>query len=403
MHHTPQNDALSQADQHYYLPTFKRFPIAFERGYGSRLVDVDGKEYIDLLAGIAVCSVGHCHPKVVAALKEQADKLWHVSNFFVTPPQVKLARKLTEISGLERVFFTNSGAESVEGAIKIARKWAHNNGKGGTIVSMEQSFHGRTLATIATGQKKYQQGFAPIPEGFKQIPFNDVDALENALSDDVAAVLFEVVQGEGGIRPAAEGYLEQVRELCDRHGVLLILDEIQAGIGRTGQWFAWQHEQVKPDIMTLAKGLGGGFPIGAFMCSEKVSDAIDFGDHGTTFGGNALACAASLATLDVIESENLAERATVMGEKVRRFFSEEAASREAVKEVRGRGLMLGVVLHDEAKDVVMALLEEGVVANATAGNVLRLVPPLNIPESDLDTALGKIDKCLLKLHVQHAQ
>lgn len=403
MNPTPNNDSLSKADQQYYLPTFKRFPIAFESGRGSRLIDADGKEYIDMLAGIAVCSVGHCHPDVVAAVQRQSEKLWHISNFFVSRPQVELSKKLVELSGLDRVFLTNSGAESVEGAIKVARKWAHKNGRGGHIISMENSFHGRTLATIATGQSKYQQGFEPIPEGFSQIPFNDIDALRSALNDDVAAVILEAIQGEGGIRPVEAGYLEEVRRACDEAGVLLIVDEIQAGVGRTGKWFAWQHSGAKPDIMTLAKGMGDGFPVGAFLCNEKVSDAIDFGDHGTTFGGNPLACAAALATLAVIEQDELCKRAEEKGAWIEQYFNEKAESADVIEEVRGKGLMLGVVLKTEAMPLVKMLLEEGIVANATAGNVLRLVPPLNIPMEDLEKAVHQIDKCLLKLQVQHEQ
>lgn len=397
------NEELTKLDQQYYLPTFKRFPIAFESGHGSRLMDVDGKEYIDMLAGIAVTSVGHCHPLVAEAVKRQVDKLWHISNFFTSPAQVELSNKLVEISGLDRVFLTNSGAESVEGAIKVARKWASKNGRGGHVISMENSFHGRTLATIATGQKKYQQGFEPIPSGFSQVPFNDIEALRNALNKDVAAVILEVIQGEGGIRPVKEGYLKAVRELCDEHGVLLILDEIQSGVARTGKWFAWQHDDVKPDLMTLAKGLGGGFPVGAFLCTEKVSDAIDFGDHGTTFGGNPLACVAALATIRVIEEENLCDRAAEMGNYIRNYFSEKAESAPYIREIRGRGLMLGLELKTEALPLVKMLLEEGVVANATAGKVLRLVPALNIPPGDLENAVGKIDKCLLKLHSHNGQ
>lgn len=397
-----RNEQFSRSDQEYYLPTFKRFPLAFERGFGSKLYDVDGKEYIDLLAGIAVCNVGHCHPTVVEAVRKQAGELMHISNFFVSPPQVNLSRKLVEISQLDRVFLTNSGAESVEGAIKIARKYASTKGRGGHVISMENSFHGRTLATIATGQEKYQKGFAPIPAGFSQVPFNNIDALKNAISKDVAAIILEPIQGEGGVRPAETEYLQAVRQLCNEHDVLLILDEVQCGVGRTGKWFAHQHYGIKPDIMTLAKGLGGGFPVGAILCSERVSNAIDFGDHGTTFGGNPLACAAALATISVIEKENLCKRAAEKGKELMAAFESRKERFPELHFVRGKGLMIGVVMKNEAAPLVKKLLEHGVVANATAGNVLRLVPPLNIPDEDLTAALSAIDQCLLKLQSTHA-
>ncbi len=396
-----RNEQLTRSDQEYYLPTFKRFPLAFERGSGSKLYDVEGKEYIDLLAGIAVCNVGHCHPAVVEAIRKQADELMHISNFFVSPPQVILSKKLVEISKLDRVFLTNSGAESVEGAIKIARKYATTKGRGGHVLSMKNSFHGRTLAAIATGQEKYQQGFAPIPSGFSQVPFNDIDALKNAISKDVAAVILEPVQGEGGVRPAETAYLKAVRALCDEHDVVLILDEVQCGVGRTGKWFAHQHYGIKPDIMTLAKGLGGGFPVGAILCSERVSEAIDFGDHGTTFGGNPLACAAALATISVIEKEDLCNRAAEKGKELMEAFESRKERFPEIDFVRGKGLMIGVVMKNEAAPLVKMLLDHGVVANATAGNVLRIVPPLNIPDEDLTAALAIIDQCLLKLQSTH--
>lgn len=388
------NQSLTTADQQVYLPAFKRFPLAFESGVGSRLRDADGNEYIDMLAGIAVNSVGHSHPKLLAALCAQSEKLWHISNFFVSQPQVELSEKLVEISEMDRVFLTNSGAESVEGAIKVARKWASKNNRGGKVISMTNSFHGRTLATIATGQKKFQRGFEPIPDGFSQVPFGDSEALAAVMSDNVAAVILEVVQGEGGVIPASAEYLQKVRDLCHKNGSLLIIDEIQTGIGRSGEWFAYQQFGVKPDVVTLAKGLGGGFPVGAFLCTEQVAQAIDFGDHGTTFGGNPLACAASLATLEIIENEGLRAAAEQKGQRIRDFFEREAKSKSRVDHVRGMGLMLGVALKTDALPVVKKLLDAGVVANATAGNVLRLLPPLNIPDEDLEEALQIIDKTL---------
>ncbi|MBW3468669.1 aspartate aminotransferase family protein [Arthrospiribacter ruber] len=378
------NQDLHTKDQQFYLPTFKRIPITFIKGKGSNLWDIENKKYIDLLAGIAVNNVGHCHPKVVKAIQEQAADLMHISNFFVSPPQVALAELLVNLSGLDRVFFTNSGAESVEGAIKIARRYAHSIGRGGKIISMHNSFHGRTLATIATGQPKYQEGFGPMPQGFVQVPFNDLEALKNEISKDLAAVIIEPIQGEGGIRPADVSYLKSVKELCEKEDVVLIFDEIQSGIARTGKWFAKDIYEIQPDIMTLAKGLGGGTPIGAFLCNEKIAKAIQFGDHGTTFGGNPLATSAALATLKVIVEENLLQSAHDKGLWLKAKLEELKLTNPVIKEVRGEGLMLGVELAIPATELVQNLLKAGIIANATAINVLRLVPPLNIPMEDLE-------------------
>lgn len=384
------NEYLYEEDKKYYLPTFKRFPLALIKGKGSRVWDADGKEYIDMLAGIAVNNVGHCHPKVVKAIQEQAAELIHISNFFVSPPQVALSKLLVDLSHLDHVFLSNSGAESVEGAIKIARKYASKQGRGGDIISMNNSFHGRTLATIATGQKKYQKGFAPIPTGFVQVDFNDIQALEAAITTDTAAVILEPVQGEGGIVPAQKEYLHAVRKLCDENNVLLIFDEIQCGIGRTGHFFAKDHFGVQPDILTLAKGLGGGTPIGAFLCNKKVGDAIDFGDHGTTFGGNPLSSAAALATIKTIMEENLIQAAREKGNWLMGIIRSWAIEHPMIREVRGLGLMIGVQMDRPAAPLVKALMDEGVIANATAESVLRLVPPLNIPEEDLVKVLDKL-------------
>ncbi|WP_339875845.1 aspartate aminotransferase family protein [uncultured Algoriphagus sp.] len=393
------NQDLYTKDKENYLPTFNRFPLAFIKGKGSRLWDADGKEYIDLLAGIAVNNVGHCHPTVVKSIQDQAAQLMHISNFFVSPQQVALSELLVKISGLDRVFLTNSGAESVEGAIKIARRYAHKQGRGGKIISMHNSFHGRTLATIATGQEKYQQGFGPIPTGFAQVPFNDLAAIEAAIDEQTAAVILEPIQGEGGVVPAEKAYLEGLRKLCDEKGVLLIFDEIQCGIGRTGNWFAKDHYGVQPDIMTLAKGLGGGAPIGAVLCNEKVASAIEFGDHGTTFGGNPLVAASAIATIEVINDEQLCKRATETSEWLRGKLNVLIEKHDELESVRGLGLMLGVKMKSEAKPYVLRLLEEGIVANATAGNILRLVPALNISRDELNIFLEKFDEILTETTV----
>ncbi len=379
------NQYYYQQDKKYYVPTFNRYPITLTRGAGAHVWDVEGNEYIDLLAGIAVNNVGHCHPRVVEALQIQAANLIHISNFYSSRPQVELSEKLARLSGLDRVFMTNSGAESVEGAIKIARKYAHSHKRGGDIISMQNSFHGRTLGTIATGSAKYQQGFEPIPTGFRQVPFNDLKALEEAISTDVAAVILEPVQGEGGINMADKIYLEEVRALCNENDIVLIFDEIQCGIGRTGKMFAKEHFGIQPDIITLAKGLGGGVPMGAILATDKVCEALQFGDHGTTFGGNPLVCAAGLATLAVIEEENLLKEASKKGDWIKKQV--DSFGNPHIQEIRGLGLMIGIVYDYETKPIVQRLLKKGLLANATAGNVLRLVPPLNITQEDLGQAL----------------
>jgi acetylornithine/N-succinyldiaminopimelate aminotransferase len=380
---TTKSAELHELDQQYYLPTFKRYPLAMSRASGCRIWDVDGNEYLDVLAGIAVNNLGHCHPKVVAAIQEQAARMMHISNFYVSEPQVELSKKLVELSGLERVFFTNSGAESVEGAIKIARKYAYTQGRGGGIISMHHSFHGRTLATIATGKERMQRGFGPMPAGFHRAPFNDLEAVKALVSTDIAAIILEPVQGEGGIRPAETGYLHALRELCDRENIALIFDEIQCGVARTGKFFAKDHYGVQPDIMTLAKGLGNGMPMGAVLSNERVSQAIEFGDHGTTFGGNPLACAAGLATIRAIEEENITEEAERKGKILCELLREALGEESGVKDIRGLGLMIGVEFDFETKPLVAEMMKRGVLANATAGNVLRLVPPLVITEQQI--------------------
>lgn len=388
------NKSLHEIDQEHYLPTFKRYPLAFRKGKGCRIWDVEGREYLDVLAGIAVNNLGHCHPKVVKAIQKQAETLIHISNFFVSEPQVELSKRLTELSGLERVFFSNSGAESVEGAMKIARKYAHSKGRGGGVISMHNSFHGRTLATIATGKKKMQRGFGPMPSGFHQVPFNDIEAVRQEVSKEIAAIILEPVQGEGGINVAKPCYMRALRELCDKEDIVLIFDEIQCGIARTGTLFAKEQFEVQPDIMTLAKGLGSGLPVGAILSNEKVSSAIEYGDHGTTFGGNPMACAAALATINTIEEEGIAQQAEEKGAYLRRRLDKLKMRFPAMKEVRGLGLMIGVEFDFETKPLVAEMMKRGVLANATAGHVLRLVPPLIITEEEMDELVEVITQSL---------
>ena len=382
------NKELVEKDQQYYLPTFKRYPLALASGKGTRVWDVEGNEYLDVFAGIAVNNLGHCHPRVVEAIREQAGKLIHISNFFVSPPQVELSELLCTKSGMTNVFLTNSGAESVEGAIKLARKYAHSKDKGGTIISMHGSFHGRTMATIATGKKAMQEGFAPIPEGFKQVPLNDLDAVKDAVDDKTAAIIIEPIQGEGGINPAEDEFLRGLRELCDEHDIILIFDEIQCGIGRTGKLFAKDHSGVQPDIITLAKGLGSGMPVGAILANDKIGEAIDFGDHGTTFGGNPLACSAALATLYTLDEEPIIGEAAEKGEWLRKQV--ESWNDPDIKEIRGKGLMIGIEFAFETKPLVAEMMKHGILANATAGNVLRLVPPLTISYEEMERVLDVI-------------
>lgn len=349
---------------------------------------MEGNEYIDALAGIAVNNVGHGHPKLVKAIADQAKNLIHISNFYVSEPQMILAKKLADLSGLKRVFFGNSGAEAAEGAIKIARKYASKNGRGGTIINMKNAFHGRTMATIAaTGKKAMMNGFDPIPEGFCHIPFNDIDLVKEKVNKDTAAIMLEPIQGEGGVIPAEAAFLKELRAFCDQENIVLVFDEVQCGIGRTGKMFAFEHYGVKPDVMALAKGLGGGVPIGAVLASEKVGGAIDWGDHGTTFGGNPLACAAALATLEIIEEEGLMKKATDNGNWFREQIMKATVEYPEIEGIRGEGLMLGVVLSVESKPIVATMMEHKVLANATAETIVRIVPPLNISSDDLQTVL----------------
>lgn len=391
-HLTPNNQSLHQLDQANYLPTFNRYPITLSKGAGSRVWDIEGKSYIDTVGGIAVNNIGHCHPRHVAAICEQAGKLMHICNAYLSEPQAMLAQKLKDLSGMDRVFFTNSGAESVEGAIKIARKYAHSIGRGGDIISFDGSFHGRTLATIAAGRKKYQRGFEPIPDGFHRIPFDDIEAVKAVITKQVGGILIEPIQGEGGIRPASPEYLKELRALCTEHDIVLILDEVQTGFGRTGKMFAKELFDIQPDVMALAKGMGGGYPTGAVLSSEKVGCAMDKGDHGTTFGGNPLACAAALAVIEIIEDEKLVARAAEMEIWLREEI--DALNEPKIKEVRGHGLMLGLQFEFQTRPLAQKMLQKGILANACAGDVIRFVPALNISKEEFKIVLETLKECL---------
>ncbi len=390
---------IFEQDKKDYLPVFNRYKIVLERGEGVYVYDIEGKKYIDFLAGIAVNVLGHGYKPLVEAVSNQAAKMIHCSNLYYTRVQADAASKLVKLSGLDRAFFCNSGAEANEGAIKIARKYAHSIASDKEeIITAWESFHGRTIATLtATGQPKYQEGFGPLPEGFSYVHYNDIKELEDKISDKTAAVMLETIQGEGGVYPPKADYLKKVRELCDKHGALLILDEIQAGIGRSGKFFAYEKYGVKPDIVTLAKGLAGGVPIGAFIVTEKVANAFHPGDHGTTFGGNPLACAAANVVLDTVPTENFLKNVVDVGN----YFKEKLLELQKkypsiIKEVRGEGLILGAELNFEGREIVNEVLSKGAIINCTSGKVLRFVPPLIIEKSHVDKVVGLIDEVLAK-------
>ena len=367
----------------YLMQVGRRLPVTFVRGQGCLVWDESGKEYLDLVAGIAVNLLGHAHPAVASAVARQAQTLIHTSNLYFTQPQVELARRLVELSFPSRVFFCNSGAEANEAAIKLARKWgARNRGGAFEVITTEGSFHGRTLAAVtAGGQAKYSDPFKPLPPGFVHVAYNDLDAIKGATTDRTVAVMLEPVMGEIGVIPAREGYLEGVRAWCDERDLLLILDEVQTGLGRTGRWFAHQHHGITPDVMTLAKGLGGGVPIGACLAAPR-ADVFEPGDHGSTFGGNPLACTASLAVLAVVERDGLVGHAAEMGELLR-----SALDGLGAKEVRGLGLMQAMEFEEaRAKPFQQACLDAGVVVNAVDDHTVRFVPPLIISPEEIDRA-----------------
>ncbi|MBO6291561.1 MAG: acetylornithine transaminase [Selenomonas sp.] len=390
-------------DKAGYLPVFSRYEIVLDHGEGAYVWDHNGKKYLDFLGGIAVNVLGHNHPALVKAVSEQAGKMLHCSNLYYTQVQADAADKLAKLSGLEdaKVFFGNSGAEANEGAIKLARKFTHQQDpEKSQIITAWMSFHGRTLATLtATGQPHYQEGVGPLPEGFDYVHYNDIAELEKMISDKTCAVMLETIQGEGGVYTPNPGYLQQVRELCDQHGALLIFDEIQAGIGRSGEFFAYDKYGVKPDIVTLAKGLAGGVPIGAFVARGEVARAMQPGDHGTTFGGNPLACAAANVVLDTVpQAEFLAHIRQVGGYFKQQLSSLQEKFPALISQVRGEGLILGAELSrdDIGRDIVNECLSEGIIINCTVGKVLRFIPPLIIDEEQVDEVISALAKVLEK-------
>jgi acetylornithine/N-succinyldiaminopimelate aminotransferase len=378
----------------HLMDTYKRLPVAFVRGSGSWLEDASGKRYLDALSGIAVCGLGHAHPHVTRAVAEQAGTVVHTSNLYEIPLQERLAARLCELSGMERAFFGNSGAEANEAAIKLARLHGHARGIARpSIIVAENSFHGRTMATLtATGSRKVQAGFEPLVGGFVRAPFDDVRAVEKIAENnsDIVAVLVEPVLGEGGIVVPAADYLERLRAICDTQGWLLMLDEVQTGNGRTGRFFAYQHTGVMPDVVTTAKGLGNGIPIGACLARGAAATVFQPGNHGSTFGGNPLACAAANAVLDVIEQEGLLERAAVLGERLLGAFRERLRGNNRVTDVRGHGLMLGIELTEPCAELVRAGLDAGILINVTRDNVVRLLPPLTLSDAEADLLVDRV-------------
>jgi len=370
------------------MNTYGRLDVGFVKGEGAWLYDTKGNRYLDALAGLGVCALGHAHPKVTKTISDQAGQLMHTSNLYQIPLQNKLAENLVRISGMESIFFANTGAEANECAIKISRLHANKNSIANpTIIVAEGSFHGRTLATLtATGNRKVQAGFEPLVNGFVRAPFNDIEAINKIGENNtgVIAVMIEPIQGEGGIQLADETYLKQLREICDQKGWFMILDEVQSGNGRTGKYFAYQHAGILPDIVTTAKGLANGFPIGVCMARAEAATALQPGNHGSTFGGNPLACAVALSVIETIEEENLAERAAQLGERMLKSFRQRLSGSNRIQDIRGKGLMLGIELNIPCTELVQKAKEQGVLINVTVDKVVRLLPPLIISDEQAD-------------------
>ena len=389
----------------HLMNTYARQPVAFVRGEGAYLWDEAGKRYLDAVAGVAVNGLGHGHPKLVKAISEQAAALIHSSNLYRVPRQEELADRLCELSGMDKVFFCNSGCEANEAAIKLARLYGHNKGiEVPTIIVMEKAFHGRTMATLtATGSRKIQAGFEPLLSGFARVPFNDLEAIRHVAEHNksVVAVLVEVVQGEGGINIMPADVLAELRKICDAHGWLLMLDEVQTGIGRTGTWFGFQHSGVMPDVMALAKGLGSGVPIGACLARGAAAEVFQPGNHGSTFGGNPLACAAALATLQAIEEEHLLDNATLRGEAIRAGLRAALAGVHGVLDIRGEGLMIGVELDRPCGELVAVARDAGVLVNVTSDTVIRLVPPLIYGTAEVDALVAAVS-AIVRNYLQQA-
>jgi len=385
---------ISEAEK-YIFSTYNRFPIVLVKGKGTRVWDKDGKEYLDFVSGLAVCNLGHCHPRVVEAIETQAKSLLHVSNLYYTKPQIELARLLVENSFADKVFFCNSGAEANEGAIKLTRKYMRDKNEDRfEIITLENSFHGRTLATItATGQDKFKKGFEPLVPGFRQVPFNNLDAISKAVNEKTAAIMVEPIQGEGGVNCPSDNYLKELRALCNEKKLLLIFDEVQVGLGRTGKLFAYEHYEITPDIMTLAKSLAGGLPIGALLAREEIAKSFTPGTHASTFGGNPLVTAAAIAAFTTLNDPKLLENCRKMGD----YFQEKLNRLKEkfpmiIREVRGKGLIIGMELTIPGADIVNRCLGKGVLINCVQNNVLRFLPPLIVTQTEIDQVVKILEE-----------
>ncbi len=389
------NNEIMSRGQEVVMNTYGRFPIALVKGKGSYVWDASGKQYLDFVGGIAVCALGHCHDELQKVIQEQANKLWHVSNLYWIEPQVKLAEKLVELSGLGKAFFCNSGAEANEAAIKLVRKYFYRKKEYDRyeIIVFKESFHGRTLATLtATGQSKYQEGFAPLPDGFVYADYNDLMSVEKLVSDKTAAIMIEPVQGEGGVHPADPIFLNGLRRICNREGILLVFDEVQCGISRSGHFMAYQAYGLKPDIVTLAKGLGGGFPIGAMLATNNAATGFAPGDHASTFGGNPLGTAVADKVVELVSAAGFLENVNKMGGYLQESL--EQIKDERIVGVRGKGLMLGIEFNTPIKDLVPICIQNGLLLLGAGPQVMRFVPPLNINEKEVNQAVGIFKKAL---------
>ena len=391
-------ESIIELEKQYHVGVYKRLPVCFVKGKGTRLWDTEGKEYLDFVAGLGVLNIGHSHPRFVEAIKKQVESLTHVSNLFYTTNQLELARDLSTLFDQGKCFFANSGTEANEGAIKLARKYARLNLTGDRfeVITALRSFHGRTLAMVAaTGQPEKQNPYRPLPPGFIHVPLNDFSALEEAITERICAIMLEPIQGEGGVYPCSKEYLKSVREICNERAILLILDEVQTGIGRTGKMFAYEHYGIGPDIITLAKGLGSGFPIGAIVAKDRVAQAFKHSDHASTFGGGPLATAAATMTLKILREEKLVKKASEVGAYFKSTLEEWAQKNSTIKEVRGMGLMLGLELTREvAKDIVLNCLKKGLVINGIGQTILRFLPPLSVTEQEVDQAVAILEEVL---------
>ena len=395
------NKNIIQLTEKHVSGTYGRYPIALIKGKGSKVWDKSGKQYIDFVSGLAVNNLGHCHPSVVAAIKKQAEKLIHVSNLYHIEPQSQLAEKLTSVSFADKIFFCNSGTEAIESAIKLARKYFFDQGQSGRteIITMHNSFHGRTLGSLsATAQNKFHIGFKPLLPGFKYIPFNDLQSARKAITQKTCAILVEPIQGEGGVNIADPSYIRGLKKLCQKNGVLLIFDEVQSGFGRTGKLFAYELYKTKPDIMTLAKSLGGGVAIGAMAASNRVMKSFVPGTHAATFGGNPLACSAALATLKVITGKNFLNKVNATGIYFLKRLKEIARENPIVKEARGTGMFLALELDQPGNDIVVDCMSRGFLINCIQQNVLRFLPPLNISRKDINSLVSVLSNSLTKLN-----